>query len=149
MVFAAALSLFVQNAQAKNSPELAALAQGQVETWVSGLSRCAGVYEVAARLNDGDQPATAKTWRDTARGARFAALYLLRLERVRWQNEARALEDFADLVDPQIDISRSQLQALVEHNQADSVMAEMKRCVALREIQNELVDLMRDELDVR
>jgi hypothetical protein len=149
MLAAAALSILSLTAKAGEPSGLPALDKEQVTTWVNGLSRCAGVYEVAARLNDGVKPATAKTWRDTARGARFAAMYLLRLERISWNKEAKPLAEFADLVDPEIDVSTTQLQALVENNEADSVEAEMKNCVALRDVQNQLVELLRDELDDR
>jgi len=120
------------------------LDRDRVTELVNGLSKCAGVYEVAARLNeDGGMPANATTWRDTARGARFAAIYLLTLERGASGNSVKFAE-FASDVDPLIEVSTTRIMALVNHSDNAAVEAEMKACVGLMDLQRKLVEQMRE-----
>jgi len=117
---------------------------------VNGLSKCAGVYEVAARLNDdGGMPANATTWRDTARGARFAAIYLLTLERGASGKPVKPFAEYASEVDPVIEVSTRQIMALVEKSANDAVEAEMKTCVGLMDLQRQIVDEMREVSNAR
>src|SRR5215831_966775 len=92
--------------------------RGHVSAIVNGLSKCAGVYEVAARLNDdGGMPGNATTWRDTARGARFAAIYLLTLEHGASGKPVKPFAEYASEVDPVIEVSTRQIMALVEKSE--------------------------------
>ena len=131
------------------SQPFAKLDKDQVTQITNALSRCAGVYEVVAKLNDGTKPATAKTWRDTARGARFAAMYLLSMEWGLSGKEPKRIGEFAEYVDPLIETSTTQIQALLENGDAQGLQDELKTCIALGDTQKALVQTMRDDINNR
>jgi len=151
LVASACLSAILLNAVAQlANATTPPLGRGHVAELVNGLSKCAGVYEVAARLNDdGGKPANATTWRDTARGARYAAIYLLTLEGGVSGTLVKPFAEYASDVDPLIEVSTTQIMALVEKNDGAAVEAEMKTCVALMDLQRKIVEQMRDAINDR
>lgn len=119
-------------------------------TWViNSLSRCAGLYDVLAAMNDPDMPATAEVWRGMSRGARYGAMYLLGQESVWTGSDPKPYGDFKDYVDPIAETSRTRLMALIENAESDSMLKEAEACESLAETQEKIVQMMRDETSER
>ena len=79
-----------------------------------------------------------------AKPTRFAAIYLLTLERSASGNPVKPFAEYARDVDPLIAVSTTRIMALVENSDNDAVEAEMKTCVRLMDLQRKLIDQMRE-----
>lgn len=124
--------------------DLPELDKQMVTETVNQLCKCSGLYEVAA---DGhaelNSPARANYYRDTARGSRIAAAYLLWLE----AGAAGKPKDFKELVkyiDVRATSDVSGMAALMEEGDQEAIRLEAAQCNAIMELQVALVQQVRD-----
>jgi hypothetical protein len=111
---------------------------------INDLGRCSALYDIVAMMNEPDMPATAENWRGMSRGARFGAMYLLGQEQIWTGKKAKPYGAFAAYVDPVVETSKAYLSALLDED-VDGFGKEADSCLALQEMQQSIVQMMRDE----
>jgi len=113
---------------------------------VNAFSRCEAVFEVSSMvMEELHEPAAAKLAHEQANGAHIVALWLLNQESVASGKPPRRLADFAPYVDGVADVEKTRLLTLYEANDADTILAELKKCEALSPIQENIIQAVRDQ----
>lgn len=111
---------------------------------VNAFCDCAGFYKAGAGLYD-NSPATVDNLNGLARGAEFAAQYLLGQEYAKTHDKPKAFGFFSDYTEGRVETSRIRVLALMEGQDAGTFNLELEKCKALSRLQEEIVQKMRDD----
>jgi hypothetical protein len=120
--------------------------KNEVTTVVNAFCDCAGFYQAGAVLADGGtKPATAEKMRGLARGAEFAAHYFLAHEYAASHDKPRPYGDFKSYTEGRVESARNLVLSMVEGEDHAAFKAQLEKCEAMQEFQEEIVQKMRDE----
>lgn len=113
---------------------------------VNLLSDCSGLFEFMSEIfTQSDQPATAEQMHNTANGARMAAAYLLSVERATSGGDPTPIRDFYHYPEGRGEANKARLRALLEQQNAKAITEEQNRCIAALPMQDELVQMIRNQ----
>jgi hypothetical protein len=120
--------------------------KSDVTAVVNEFCDCAGFYQAGALIAEsGTKPATAEKMRGLARGAEFVAHYLLAHEYAASHDKPRPYGDFKSYTEGRVEGARNLVLSMVEGEDHTAFNAQLKKCEAMQELQEEIVQKMRDE----
>lgn len=105
---------------------------------------CAGFYKAGVGLYE-SSPATVENLKGLARGAEFAAQYLLAQEYTKTHHKPKAFGFFSNYTEGRVETSRIRVLALMETQDTGTFNLELEKCRALSKLQEEIVQKMRDD----
>jgi hypothetical protein len=113
---------------------------------VNEFSRCHAAFEVSsAILKRTGQPANAEKAHQLANGAHSAALYLLAQERLAEGKEPKPLGEFSVYVDGIAETYSTELLASIEAEDTSVLSKALETCLELGPLQEQIVQLIRNE----
>jgi len=123
------------------------LASADTKTEIINLmSDCSGLWEFFAIADDAQgNDASAKQMRERRNGAAIAAQYLLALEYEERTGKKKPLEELANYVTARSEPMKTSLMAYMERQEFDLIEIEFQKCDAALEIQDELIQILRDK----